>query len=268
MDKYASCVLKSAKQLELRYDLVQEKGDQVLNIPIVFPEGDDWQALMKNAARVNIMDVKVKVRPWDNMIIPNSTDAGYVSGDFPVYLVVYPGNTTKDDEGMTISTACINGDYASGTRTTAINGSFAKAVYRTLLDKDGDVVSKDKIITSIDCDIFKKDNNVYQSGKIVIGIKPEDFEIHESATSAGAIRQHLADKMRRYGKGASAEQKEQPMRKGSKKNPPPTPDYEGKAFVDEPVLGEDGKYHLYVKYPFWVETTTEVTYEVKSAAAN
>lgn len=256
-----------AKNIDANGKFANTEGTQ-LSLPILFPKGDDWKALLSMASKVKFNAIDVRIKPWDNFIVPGTDTKGVVSGDFPVYLVVYPGNTFNDkNEAMTISSACVNGKYAQGTRTTVISGSFPNIIYNTMSsDNSGDVtkiLNKNTITTSIDCEALESQNNVYQAGKVVVGIKPEDFVATEvingegSGSQAGAIKRYLKDK-------GSKEVEEFTTGRKGRRQPPPEPSFDpSKFFPDQ--LDDEG--NLYAKYWFWLEVTADVTYEVKHNAA-
>lgn len=257
-----SCILKDVKTYEIVYDLIQKEGEPVLNIPITFPEGEDWKALMSVAAQVQIKGLNVKVRPMQNMVVSSAEPTpGYVSGDFVTYLVAYPGCTYNDNEGMTISTAAITGAYTTGTRTTGMLANIPLSLWNTFTTSEDVPPQKVKLdpFDPIDVEALMNPTNFYQAGKLVIGIKPDEFKIANTTTTASAVKRQIADKIKLYGKEEKVEQ----TKKKSRRNSNPT--IKTDEYPDEPIE-IDGKKHLYVKWAFQVELSTKVEYLMKVPA--
>lgn len=262
----ARTTVRNTKCYRLRYDLIQGEGDQVVNIPVLLGEGIDWQKLLDMAVKVKVEDVTVRVKPWDDFITPGGEAEGYVSGDYPIYMVMIDGNTLNDNEAKTISTAALSGRYAQGRRTTGLTGTFGDKLYLTTYkneyEEGVEPVVQQKTTTDkpIDSEQFTSKFNLYQSGKILVGINPENFKISNEMTSTAAAKAMLRKKA---GKAPNLEAIiAQTPKKSTKKNPAPKPDY-SKIYKDTPIEGEDGKDHLYVDYNFWVETSANVRYQIR-----
>lgn len=256
--------VKTTKLYHLKYDLIQKEGDQVVNIPIILGEGEDWEKLLRMAIKVKVDSVSVKVKPWDDFITPGGEEEGFVSGDYPVYMVMIDGNTLTDNEAMTISAAAVSGRYAAGRRCTGLNGAFGDKLYLTTFTDDlNKTFQKTTTQEPVDSDQWTLPNNVYQSGKIVVGINPKDFEATKESDCSSAARKFMMNKMRkmeRMQQEKEAPKEEQPVKK-SKKQPAPV-DYSN-VYKDKTVTDSDGKQHLYVDDWFWVETSANVDYQVK-----
>lgn len=277
------------KLCRFRANVVGATKDFLYVIPVLFPEGPDWASL--NASKIEIEEVEVQMKPYYNFATLAGADKGVVSGDFPVYMNFYTGNTAGEPELKDFSKYILSGKYVMGSATTGVKARYGALHYKTVLsesveDKESSELSDliaNKENTDRTIDNFNLDSKkiILQKGRVVICIRKDDFmlktdevvtEEHPDGSGNEAIRRHLLSK----GKPAVVEKKveKEVPRKKARRNPPPGPEPEpepeptpvddGITYCEEPVVIDDGdgKTHreLLIDLPFWLITTFYIKY--------
>lgn len=253
-----------------------ENGVFLFNIPVVFPEGPDWDNL--NAEKIQIQSCNVEIKPYYNFTSMAGSGMGKVSGDFPIYLDFFMGNTVGEDDGTEMSKYILAGKYARGSATTGVRSTYGGQYFKTIFAevptsedgvKRGNIANKENAAETIDDVCLENPRIVLQKGRIVIAIRKADFMVMEKSSyidgdsssngSARAVFNYLKNKVG-FAEPANADLKV----KKSKKTPAPEPaDFTG-SLIEEPIVVDDGegKSHkeLYIDLPFWLFFELEVDY--------
>lgn len=259
-----------------------ENGMFLFNIPVTFPEGPDWNDL--KAEKIQITSCNVEVKPYYNFTTMAGSGMGKVSGDFPVYLDFFVGNTVGEDDGTDMSKYILAGKYARGSATTGVRSTYGGQYFKTIFAEvpttedgvtRGNIANKENAAETIDDVCLENARIVLQKGRIVIAIRKSDFMVmdkscylsgdDQSNGSSRAIFNYLRKKA-----GFKEPVKAEPVKakKSKKQNPPDggddsTEEFKG-ALIEEPIVVDDGegKSHkeLYIDLPFWLFFELEVDY--------
>lgn len=253
-------------------DLLKAEGDFIFIDNLLFPNGPDWEGL--NIEKFDIDNVEVEVKPYYNFATMAAQGAGKISGDFPIYVNFYSGNTVGDSVEMDFSKFILSGKYVKGSATTGVKAEFGGRYYKTVLSTAPESVSditkqnianKENATNTIDDYSAASDKTVLQKGRVVVCIRTSDFKVPEENyltapnsskkpagdSSSTAILRHLK------GKCQVEQQPEIEGRKKGKKTPAP---------VTQDIFCEDsssdGK--LVLDYAFWVLSKYTITYTRKN----
>lgn len=276
----------------IRANVVGATKDFMYVIPILFPEGPDWESL--HAAKVQIEEVEVEMKPYYNFSTLAGSGKGVVSGDFPVYMNFYTGNTAGEDESRDMSKYILAGKYVMGSATTGVKARYGALYYKTILAEGVDskdeaaienlknkIRNKENADKTIDDFLLFADNVLLQKGRVVVCLRKDDFMLKSDEVvtetnpdgsngngNNGAILRHLIGKSKKPVTPV-VETKEAP-RKRTRKNPGPEPQPdpdpvlpEGITYCEDPILVEedDGKHwELMIDLPFWIITTLHIKY--------
>lgn len=283
-----------------RANVVGATKDFMYVIPILFPEGPDWDDL--HAAKIQIEEVEVEIKPYYNFATLAGADKGVVSGDYPVYMNFYTGNTAGEDESRDMSKYILSGKYVLGSATTGVKARYGAIYYKTVLDgaitdKDQSAIedikskirNKENADKTIDDFLLLSDSVILQKGRVVLCLRKDDFmmKTNEVVTETnpgtgengngnnGAILRHLLEKGKKAGKPETVA--DQPRKKGRKiqsssggsggnggNDNDPEPLDPNITYCEDPIIVEDdaGKKHweLMIDLPFWVMTTFHIKY--------
>ena len=260
----------------LRSDIMKAEGDYLFIENLTFPDGEDWKAL--NANKIQLIDAVVEVKPYYNFATMAANGKGQISGDFPVYMNFYTGNTVAEEIPMNFSKIILSGKYVRGSATTGVKATYGPEYFKTVLatapqtESDlakANIANKENASQTIDDYLMESDKIVLQKGRVVICIRQSDFHVPkenlltapnsvEGADSgtAGSILRHLKCK-------AGKPIEEEDLSKGKKGrkggNPNTTNDY---LYPEDPVVigeGSSAEKSLILDYPFWV--TTKYTFK-------
>lgn len=281
--------LIQTKLRRFRANVVGATKDFLYVVPVLFPEGPDWQSL--NATKIELEDVEVEMKPYYNFATLSGSDKGVVSGDYPVYMNFYTGNTAGETESRDMSKYILAGNYVLGSATTGVKARYGGKYYKTIFSKEVSkedleqwkeyIANKDNDSNTIDDYNLESGKILLQKGRVVICIRKDDFMLNADeviteenptgeegtgSTGNGAILRHLAQK-----RGVKEVQEEAPRKKGRKvasgnpgsQNPPPQP-VDDKVYCEDPIVIDDGdgKSHkeLIIDLPFWIITTLHIKY--------
>lgn len=293
-----TATIVQTKFRRFRANVVGATKDFLYVIPILFPEGPDWASL--NASKIEIEEVEIQMKPYYNFATLAGADKGVVSGDFPVYMNFYTGNTAGEPELKDFSKYILSGKYVMGSATTGVKARYGALHYKTVLsesveDKESTelsdlIANKENTDRTIDDFNLASKKIILQKGRVVICIRKDDFmlktdevvteENPDGGNGSGneAIMRHLMSK----GKPVVVEKKvekkveKEVPRKKARRNPGPEPEPEpepepqptpvddGITYCEEPVIIDDGngKSHkeLLIDLPFWLITTFYIKY--------
>ena len=263
-------VIYQSELCRLRSDIMKAEGDYLFVQNLTFPDGDDWKAL--NAAQIDMISAEVEVKPYYNFATMAANGKGQVSGDFPVYVNFYTGNTVGEKVPMNFSKIILSGKYAKGSATTGVKANFGPEYFKTVFKQTptkedevtkSNIANKENSTGSIDDFVAQSDSIVLQKGRVVVCVRQADFHVApenflsapnseidggDSGSTAGAILKHLRGKA-----GKAVE--EEPRGKKGRKNPNPTPSTNDYLYPEDPVIigeGASAEKSLIIDYPFWV----------------
>lgn len=280
-----TATIVQTKFRRFRANVVGATKDFLYVIPILFPEGPDWDSL--NASKIDIKEVEVQMKPYYNFATLAGAEKGIVSGDYPVYMNFYTGNTAGEPELKDFSKYILSGKYVMGSATTGVKARYGSLHYKTVLsetvedkestDLSGIIANKENTDRTIDDFNLASKKIILQKGRVVICIRKDDFmlktdevvtEEHPDGSGNEAIRRHLLSKGKPVEKKVEKEIPRKKARKHPGPNPDPDPEPEpvddGITYCEEPVVIDDGdgKSHreLLIDLPFWLITTFYIEY--------
>ena len=277
-----------SKFRRFRANVVGATKDFMYVVPVLFPEGSDWDSL--NASKIQLEEVEVEMKPYYNFCTLAGSGKGVVSGDYPVYMNFYTGNTALELESYDMSKYILSGKYVVGSATTGVKARYGSLYYKTVIDKEpsadttqeelkSSIVTKENSDNTIDNFLMENGKFILQKGRVVICLRKSDFIMDtdevvteenptgEAGKPNGAILRHLRSKMHQP-EAPAKEAKEAPKKRTRKQTPPqppqPTPVVDPNTYCEEPIVVEDGdgKTHeeLIIDLPFWIITTFQIKY--------
>lgn len=260
-----------------KFDVTTMKDEYLFNFPLTFPSGSDWEALGMEKFRID--SLKVSITPYYNFTTPASKAPGAISGDFPLRVTIFSGNTAGEQQATTFSNFIRTGKYVLGRAYSGVSADFGNVVYKTVLAKkpesEDDIQSLQEIIDKsnnarvIDASLLKNGKIVLQKGRIVICVKKQDL--------VGQLLNAVGDGDSDSGNGAArrilkklvgenkTEEPQQEGRKGKKRtggNPTPKPEVTT-FYPDEPEIigeGESAKEQLMLDYCFYITEEYKLHY--------
>lgn len=283
-----SAKIVQSKFRRFRANVVGATKDFMYVVPVLFPEGSDWDSL--NASKIQLEEVEVEMKPYYNFCTLAGSGKGVVSGDYPVYMNFYTGNTALELESYDMSKYILSGKYVVGSATTGVKARYGSLYYKTVIDKEptadttqdelkSSIVTKENSDNTIDNFLMENGKFILQKGRVVICLRKSDFIMDtdevvteenptgEAGKPNGAILRHLRSKMHQP-EAPAKEAKEAPKKRTRKQTPPtppqPTPVVDPNTYCEEPIVVEDGdgKTHeeLIIDLPFWIITTFHIKY--------
>lgn len=277
-----------SKFRRFRANVVGATKDFMYVVPVLFPEGSDWDSL--NASKIQLEEVEVEMKPYYNFCTLAGSGKGVVSGDYPVYMNFYTGNTALELESYDMSKYILSGKYVVGSATTGVKARYGSLYYKTVIDKEpstdttqeelkSSIVTKENSDNTIDNFLMENGKFILQKGRVVICLRKSDFIMDtdevvteenptgEAGKPNGAILRHLRSKMHQP-EAPAKEAKEAPKKRTRKQTPPtppqPQPVVDPITYCEEPIVIDDGdgKSHeeLIIDLPFWIITTFHIKY--------
>lgn len=259
-----------------KFDVTTMKDEYLFNFPLTFPSGSDWEALGMEKFRID--SLKVSLTPYYNFTTPASKAPGAISGDFPLRVTIFSGNTAGEQQSTKFSNYIRTGKYVLGRAYSGVSADFGSVVYKTVLaqkpeseediQKLQDIVDKSNNTRVIDASLLNTGKIVLQKGRIVICIKKQDLvgqllnAVGDDDNGNGAARRILK-KLVGESKG---EEPKQEARKGKKRtggNPTPEPQVTT-FYPDEPEILNEGtenqKEQLMLDYCFYITEEYKLHY--------
>lgn len=268
----------------IRSDLIKAEGDYLFLNNIMFPEGNDWKAL--NYSKIQLRSVEVEVKPYYNFATMSASGAGKISGDFPIYVNFYTGNTVAETVPMDFSQIILSGKYVKGSATTGVKAEFGSQYFKTVLaqkpqsEEDltkANIATKMNDTTTIDDFNLDSDKVILQKGRVVVCVRQSDFHVPKenflsapnsskeegsgSGSTAGAILKHLKAKV-----GEEVQEVEPKVKKSRKGGNPggsgsdPKPETDSEYLYPEDPIVEGEKQSLILDYSFWLICKYNITY--------
>lgn len=288
MSEGIAATIYQTELYRIRSEVIDAKKDFIFNVPIVFPEGEDWKAL--NYEKIQIDDVEIEVKPYHNFSTMAGSGQGKISGDFPVYMTFYTGNTAGEETVMNFSKLLLTGRPARGTATTGVKVKYGAQYFKTVLSKvpetEGEIkssiVNKTNDTNTIDDFNMESENVILQKGRVVVCVRHEDLMIkaknlltegnsvsdgeqgNGNGNGASAILRHIKEKA-----GVKETVVEVKEKKRSRKNPKPDEPTDDQdelkdyLYPEDPITigeGADAKKSLILDYPFWITATFHIHY--------
>lgn len=157
-------------------NVLSDAKDEVVSIPLIIPNGPDWEYLKPEQLRIDYADVMITPY-YDQAIQVNQTvGKGVVTGNFPIYMTVYAGNTMFEQEPTEISQMIYNGVYITGSQNSTTKVELKGTVFKTL-GAEGDVVDKEAQLHKwFDATQLNNKKVKLQLGRVAIGIRKDDFK--------------------------------------------------------------------------------------------
>ena len=255
------------------------KDEYLFEFPLTFPVGPDWNALDMEKFKIN--NLSVKIRPYYNFTTPASREPGYISGDFPIRVSIFSGNTVgeqaKGSKEISFPDFISNGKYVLGSAYGGVSADFGSIVYKTQTSEkvDGttaddilklsDFVNKENTQSPIDAGLLTKGRTILQKGRIVLAIRKDDlvgnlvYLIGDKEQSNGASRRILHRLA--SGQGQVQDQEPEGKKRGKKGG---NPNEEKLFYPDQTIKDESNKDVLKVDYTFYIEETYSIQYTKNS----
>lgn len=255
-----------------KFDVTTMKDEYLFNFPLTFPSGSDWEALGMEKFRID--SLKVSLTPYYNFTTPASRTPGVISGDFPLRVTIFSGNTAGEQQATTFSNFIRTGKYVLGRAYSGVSADFGSVVYKTILaqkpeseddiQKLQDIVDKSNNARVIDASLLKNGKTILQKGRIVVCVKKQDLvgqllnAVGDDESSNGAARRIL----KKLIGDNKVEEPKQEGRKGKKRTNTP-PETVTTFYPDEPETigeGENAKEQLMLDYCFYITEEYKLHY--------
>ncbi len=274
MQNPSTATIYQSKLFRIRADVAARDTEDVItkNIPLVFPEGPDWKYIKTQCEKFRVDNVQIEVKPYYNFATAASAIVpGKVTGDFPIYMSFYNGNTVGERDDADMASLILTGRYHKGSATSGVKADFSSEVFKTIFQNNGNektVVNKDTESGLFDGSLLSNENVALQLGRIGLSVRKDDFHV-EDGTATSMLARHLKSKAG-IAEDAKEEKETKPAKKSRKQpapepEPEPTPD-EGKYDYNYPdLLDKDN--HLYVDYLCYITAKINISYNRKSDQA-
>lgn len=242
MSRTANVTLYQSKLVKIQSNVLNSDKDNMVIVPITVPEGPDWSLL--RAEDFEITSGEIIIQPYYNgaMQVNRMVEDGTITGDFPIYMQFFTGNTYKEEQAEGMNELIYSGIYTKGTATTGTRATIKGTVYKTVVD----TMDKEKMTGKIDASLLSNSKVNLQLGHVALSVRKEDFKV-----AASSVKKE--DPTVQMDKALKAKA---PSRKSPNPNAPKQEDY--------PDTFSEGK--LMVEYYCWVMTKLNVEYTRKPTA--
>lgn len=230
-------------------DVLSEAKDEVVSLPLIIPNGPDWDYLKPEQLRIDYADVMITPYYDQATMVNQTAGKGIVTGNFPIYMTVYAGNTMFEEEPTEISQMIYNGVYITGSQNSTTKVELKGTIFKTI-GAEGDVLDKEAQLHKwFDASQLINKKVKLQLGRVAIGIRKDDFKaINVSGSGESSCR--LYEKMRCGPKDAK-----EPVKKVVKGKVVHTTGGDEIKTFDE---ADNGK--LIAKAGFYITTKVQVSY--------
>lgn len=247
--------LFQSQLVRLRSDVLSDAKDDIVTVPIYIPQGPDWEYLKPSQFMVDYADVMITPYYEETSMVNKiaSEEGGVVTGNFPVYINVYAGNTMGEEkdpqEATKMNQMLYSGVYMTGTQTSTSKVELRGTVFKTEFGSDGKIEDKDSIFHKwIDNQLLDNDKIALQLCRVAISLRKSDFHVsasseHQNGMSATFRKLREIDR-KEQGKA------EKKVAKGKKGEP------EQVETIDEPKNGK-----LIADAPFYITTKVKLIYK-------
>lgn len=240
-----------------------EDDREMVIVPLILGEGNDWDKI--DPEMFKIKDVNISINPYyQNSMVVNQSIEGYVSGDYPVYVQAFSGNTYNEGDATKMNELIFTGTYLSAGSNSTIRTNFkSKNIYKTVINSDDKTQAVNKEVISrgtvIDGSLLKNPNVVLQLGHIAMSIRKEDFQpkyISGKNDSTGTMLSSI-EKRRKKIELLQEKEKEKHICKGKMQpKPEPEPEPSDNKYVDSLVNGKlICNYQAYIRAEITIEYT-------------
>ena len=231
---YCKATLISRKMYRIVGDITKENKLLVI-IPLVIPEGPDWEWL--DAEKFSISRITVRLDPYytESSLTNRTIGNGVISGQIPLYVQFFNGNTYKENQPIDMSQIIYDGRYATGYSTSSFKITYDGKVFKTMVNEAGEVTNKEVVIDeAIDASLLENAKVNLQIGHVAVSVRPEDFKVNFNSVNNSSneyMRKHMLSKEQREIKEDHIE-----VKKSKKRNPPnpDTPDQPDDTNQDNP----------------------------------
>ncbi|GAB1219003.1 hypothetical protein ENUP19_0011G0029 [Entamoeba nuttalli] len=233
-----------------------EDDREMVIVPLILGQGADWDKI--DPEMFEIKDINITINPYyQNSMMVNQSIEGYVSGDYPVYVQAFSGNTYNEGDATKMNELIFTGTYLSAGSNSTIRSNFkSKNIYKTVINTDDKTQAINKEVISrgtvIDGSLLKNPNVVLQLGHIALSIRKEDFQQRKNDSTSTMLS--AIEKRRKKIEGIE----EKHICKG-KMQPKPEPEpSEDNKYVDTPVGGK-----LICNYQAFIRAEITIAYTRK-----
>ena len=244
-----------SKLVRIHSDVLSDAKDDIVVLPITIPDGPDWEYLKAEKILIDFADVMITPY-YEETSMSNRTayDKGMVTGNFPVYVNVYSGNTLGEEkdkeEAKSMNQMIYTGVYMVGPQSNTSRIELRGTVHKTIFkDQEFKEYSDKEDIYHkwIDGSLLRNKETGLQLCRVALSIRKSDFKV--AATSAkGESSSQVFRRIRK--EEIKAETKDKKVVK------PKKGEEEVVETIDEPEAGS-----LIVDAPFYITTKVKLYYK-------
>lgn len=249
-------VLFQSELVRLRSNVLGTAKDDIVTIPIYLPQGPDWENI--NCSQFMIDYADIMITPYyeeSTMVNRVAYEKGMVTGNFPVYINVYAGNTIgeekKPKEATQMNQMLYSGVYMTGAQTTTSKVELRGTVFKTVMAGD-EIFNKESVFHEwIDNELLENKNAKLQLARVAISLRKSDFKVAASSErpeSSAAAYKRLRTQELKQKEGTETKDKKSVKPKKGEDEIPETIDE-----ADNGVLIADA--------PFYITTKVKVVYK-------
>ena len=176
MSNTDSVTLFQTQLVKIESDVLGQEKDDTVVLPLAFPFGDDWKYLNAEKFMVDYADIMIAPYYDQATLINKNAGEGVVTGNFPVYMSIYAGNTMNENETLELSQMIYSGVYVTGSQNSTTKVELKGTVFKTLVDEVEKIKDKqNELHKMMDSSLLKNELVKLQLGRVAIGIRKSDF---------------------------------------------------------------------------------------------
>lgn len=176
MSNTDSVTLFQTQLVKIESDVLGQEKDDTVVLPLAFPFGDDWKYLNAEKFMVDYADIMIAPYYDQATLINKNAGEGVVTGNFPVYMSIYAGNTMNENESLELSQMIYSGVYVTGSQNSTTKVELKGTVFKTLVDEVEKIKDKqNELHKMMDSSLLKNELVKLQLGRVAIGIRKSDF---------------------------------------------------------------------------------------------
>ncbi|EAL43418.2 hypothetical protein CL6EHI_020890 [Entamoeba histolytica] len=125
-----------------------EDDREMVIVPLILGQGTDWDKI--NPEMFQIKDINITINSYyQNSMIVNQSIEWYISGDYPMYVQAFAGNTYNEGDATKMNELIFTGIYLSAKSNSTIRSNFkSKNIYKTVINTDDKIQTVNKEVIS------------------------------------------------------------------------------------------------------------------------
>ena len=176
MSNYDNVTLFQTQLIKIESNVLGQEKDDTVVLPLAFPFGDDWKYLSSEKFVVDYADIMITPYYDQATMINKNVGEGVVTGNFPVYMSIYAGNTMSENEVLELPQMIYSGVYVTGSQNSTTKVELKGTVFKTLVDELDKIKDKqNELHKTMDSSLLKNELVKLQLGRVAIGIRKSDF---------------------------------------------------------------------------------------------